>query len=140
MKIAIAADHAGFEYKEALKAYLEEKGYEVTDYGTNSPESTDYPDYAHPLATAVADGTYPFGVSVCGSGQGMCITTNKHAGVRAALVWNEEISALARQHNNANVLCLPSRFIDLDYAKKLLDIFLNTEFEGGRHQRRVGKI
>ncbi|MCB0835653.1 MAG: ribose 5-phosphate isomerase B [Bacteroidetes bacterium] len=140
MKIAIAADHAGFEYKEALKTYLEEKGYEVTDYGTNSPESTDYPDYAHPLATAVADGTYPFGVSVCGSGQGMCITTNKHAGVRAALVWNEEISALARQHNNANVLCLPSRFIDLDYAKKLLDIFLNTEFEGGRHQRRVGKI
>ncbi|MEZ4852075.1 MAG: ribose 5-phosphate isomerase B [Bacteroidia bacterium] len=140
MKIAIAADHAGFEYKEALKAYLEEKGYEVTDYGTHSPESTDYPDYAHPLATAVADGTYPFGVSVCGSGQGMCITTNKHAGVRAALVWNEEISALARQHNNANVLCLPSRFIDLDYAKKLLDIFLNTEFEGGRHQRRVGKI
>ena len=140
MKIAIAADNAGFEYKEALKTYLEEKGYEVTDYGTNSPESTDYPDYAHPLATAVADGTYPFGVSVCGSGQGMCITTNKHAGVRAALVWNEEISALARQHNNANVLCLPSRFIDLDYAKKLLDIFLNTEFEGGRHQRRVGKI
>ena len=140
MKIAIAADHAGFEYKEALKTYLEEKGYEVTDYGTHSPESTDYPDYAHPLATAVADGTYPFGVSVCGSGQGMCITTNKHAGVRAALVWNEEISALARQHNNANVLCLPSRFIDLDYAKKLLDIFLNTEFEGGRHQRRVGKI
>jgi ribose 5-phosphate isomerase B len=140
MKIAIAADHAGFEYKEELKSYLEEKGYEVTDYGTNSPESTDYPDYAHPLATAVADRTYPFGISVCGSGQGMCITTNKHAGVRAALVWNEEITALARQHNNANIVCVPARFIDLDYAKKLIDIFLETEFEGGRHERRVGKI
>ena len=140
MKIAIAADHAGFEYKEALSAYLKEKGFEVTDYGTNSPESTDYPDYAHPLATAVADGTYPFGISVCGSGQGMCMTTNKHAGVRAALVWNEEITSLARQHNNANVICVPARFIDLDYAKKLIDIFLSTEFEGGRHQRRVGKI
>ena len=140
MKIAIAADHAGFEYKEALKSYLESKGHEVTDYGTSSNESTDYPDYAHPLATAVADGTYPMGVSVCGSGQGMCMTTNKHAGVRAALVWNEEIASLARQHNNANVVCVPSRFIELDFAKKLIDIFLETEFEGGRHARRVGKI
>ncbi|MEZ4825043.1 MAG: ribose 5-phosphate isomerase B [Bacteroidia bacterium] len=138
--IGIAADHAGFLYKEILANYLLEKGYEVKDFGTHSLESSDYPDFAHPLSEAVSSGTLEKGVAVCGSGEGMCITANKHQGVRAALVWNEEVAALSRQHNDANILCLPSRFISIEKAKELVDIFFSTEFEGGRHSRRVSKI
>jgi ribose 5-phosphate isomerase B len=140
MKIGIASDHAGFAYKEALKDYLAIKGYEVEDFGAPSAESTDYADYAHPLAAAVNQGRLPRGVAICGSGEGVCMTANKHPNVRAGLVWNEEVAALIRQHNDANILCLPGRFVDLDTARNLLDIFLQTAFEGGRHARRVNKI
>ena len=140
MNIGIASDHAGFAYKEALKDHLITLGYEVEDFGAPSAESADYADYAHPLAAAVNQGRLPFGVAICGSGEGVCMTVNKHPKVRAGLVWNEEVAALIRQHNNANILCLPARFVDLDTARKLLDIFLQTEFEGGRHARRVNKI
>ncbi|MCB9235137.1 MAG: ribose 5-phosphate isomerase B [Bacteroidia bacterium] len=138
--IAIASDHAGFEYKEAIKLMLENEGYAVMDFGTNSTESCDYPDYAHPLAEVVAAGNPEMGIVVCGSGNGVCMTVNKHAGVRGALAWNEEITQLARQHNDANVLCLPARFISIDEARSLVQTFLNTPFEGGRHARRAHKI
>ncbi|MDX2248361.1 MAG: ribose 5-phosphate isomerase B [Bacteroidia bacterium] len=140
MKIGIASDHAGFAYKEILREYLREKGFEVQDFGTDSPESSDYPDFAHPLSEAVSDQNLEKGVAVCGSGEGMCITANKHPKVRAALVWNAEVAALSRQHNDANILCLPSRFISIEMAKELIDIFFATDFEGGRHARRVSKI
>lgn len=139
-RIAIGGDHAGFEYKQAIIEFLKEKGYEVGDFGPGSEDSVDYPDFAHPLATAVEKQTYTLGILICGSGNGVAITANKHAGVRAALCWNKELGALARQHNNANVLCLPSRFISLDEAKEIAETFLTTDFEGGRHERRVGKI
>ncbi|MFA0961912.1 ribose 5-phosphate isomerase B [Roseivirga sp. BDSF3-8] len=139
-RIAIGGDHAGFEYKEAIKSMLAEKGYEVGDFGPGSADSVDYPDFAHPLATAVEKGTYTLGVLICGSGNGVAITANKHAGVRAAICWNDELSALARQHNDANVISLPARFISLEEAKKITLTFLETDFEGGRHARRVGKI
>lgn len=138
--IGIAADHAGFAYKEIIREYLLDKGYEVKDFGTNSPESSDYPDFAHPLSEAVSNGELDKGVAVCGSGEGMCITANKHPKVRAALAWNTEVAALSREHNDANVLCLPSRFIDIDTARTIIDIFFSTAFEGGRHARRVNKI
>ena len=138
--IVIGCDHAGFEYKEAIKAMLQEKGWTVTDKGTYSQDSTDYPDYAHPVATMVHEGTAAAGVLICGSGNGVCMTANKHQGVRAALCWNEELAALARQHNNANVLCLPARFVDIALAKRMTETFLSTAFEGGRHQKRVGKM
>ena len=140
MKIAVGADHAGFEYKEAIKQFLTEKGYEVKDYGTHSLESTDYPDYAHPLAEAVSKGEQEYGILVCGSANGVAITANKHQGIRAAIAWQTEIAELARQHNNANVICLPARYISLENAKHYAITFLNTAFEGGRHQRRVDKI
>lgn len=140
MKVAVGADHAGFEYKEAVKQYLTEQGYEVKDYGTHSLESTDYPDYAHPLAEAVSKGEQEYGILVCGSANGVAITANKHQGIRAAIVWEKEIAELARQHNNANVLCLPARFISIENAKDYAITFLTTAFEGGRHQRRVDKI
>lgn len=139
-KIAIGGDHAGYEYKEKLRKYLEEKGYEVQDFGPYSAESTDYADFAHPLAGSVEDGTNDAGILICGSGNGVAITANKHQDVRAALCWNEELAALARQHNKANVLCLPSRFVSYELSKKMTDTFLTTEFEGGRHERRVNKI
>jgi len=139
-KITIGGDHAGFSYKAELIKHLESTGYEVKDFGTYSDESTDYADYAHPLATAVEGGEYEFGILVCGSGNGVCMTANKHQGIRAALVWNEELSALARQHNNANIICIPARFVSLEEAKKMVDTFLSTDFEGGRHERRVDKI
>ncbi|MGB3181469.1 MAG: ribose 5-phosphate isomerase B [Cyclobacteriaceae bacterium] len=139
-RIAIGGDHAGYEYKQTIKAMLEEKGFEVGDFGPPSADSVDYPDFAHPLSTAVEKGTYHQGILICGSGNGVAITANKHKGIRAALCWNEELSALSRQHNNANVLCIPSRFISLEDAEKIATTFLNTEFEGGRHERRVGKI
>lgn len=139
-KIAVGADHAGFELKNHLKGILEAKGFEVQDKGTNSADSVDYPDFAHAVALAVQDGDADMGMLVCGSGNGVCITANKHHGVRAALAWNPEIGALAKQHNNANVLCLPARFIPVQEAEAILDAWLNATFEGGRHQKRVEKI
>jgi ribose 5-phosphate isomerase B len=139
-KIAIGADHAGFEYKELLKKWLEKNGYPVKDFGTYNTESADYPDFAHPVASSVEKNEVDLGVLVCGSANGVAITANKHQGVRAALCWNEELASLARQHNNANVLCLPARFVDVALAEKILDRFLHSSFEGGRHERRVNKI
>lgn len=139
-KIAIGADHAGFPYKQPITEWLEANGYEVTDYGTYSAESADYPDFAHPVASAVENGEFEQGVLLCGSGQGVCITANKHQGIRAALVWQAELAALSRKHNNANIICLPVRFIELDVALACVATFLDTEFEGGRHQNRVNKI
>lgn len=140
IKFGIAADHAGYELKEALKKYLSEKGYEAVDFGTNSTESMDYPDVAHPLAEALENGEFGFGIAICGSGNGISMTLNKHQKVRAALCWNTELAALARQHNNANVLSLPARFISTDEAKAIVDSYLQASFEGGRHERRVQKI
>lgn len=126
--------------KEFLVGYLGAQGYEVLDFGTDSPESVDYPDFAHPLAEAVESGELPLGVALCGTGEGMAMTLNKHQGIRAGLAWAPEIGALIRQHNNANVLVLPARFITNDEAVNILDTFLATEFEGGRHQRRIDKM
>lgn len=138
--IGIASDHAGFEMKEHLKAFLGKKGLEIKDFGTYSAESMDYPDVAHPLAESVEKGEVEFGIALCGSGNGISMTLNKHQGVRAALCWNEELAALARQHNNANVLSLPARFISVAEAEKIVDAYMAASFEGGRHQRRVEKI
>lgn len=138
--IGIGSDHAGYAYKGALKSYLEGQGFTVRDFGTHSDASTDYPDHVHPLAQAVDSGELSRAILVCGSGNGVCMTANKYPGVRAALVWDPDIAALARQHNNANILCLPERFVSEAEALNYADIFLSTEFEGGRHQRRVSKI
>ena len=138
--IGMACDHAGYELKEILKAYLQELGYAVKDFGTNSPESMDYPDTAHPLANALEANEVDFGVAMCGSGNGIQMTLNKHQGVRAALCWDVELASLAKQHNNANILVLPARFIPTEKAKEIVDAYLAAEFEGGRHQRRVEKI
>jgi len=139
-KIAIGADHAGFEYKEILKNYIEELGYTVTDFGTHDSQSVDYPDFAHPVAEAVETKVEGAGVLICGSANGVAITANKHQGIRAALCWTSEIAALARQHNNANVVCVPARFVTAEEAKEIVKTFLDTEFEGGRHGNRVDKI
>lgn len=139
-KIAIGGDHAGFKYKERLKDWLTKNGYAFKDFGTYNEESTDYPDFAHPVSSAVESKEFEFGILVCGSANGVAITANKHQGIRAAICWNEELACLARQHNNANVVCIPERFIDFDTAVKIVDRFLNTSFEGGRHERRVNKI
>lgn len=138
--IAIGCDHAGFDYKEAIKAHLEGLGYEVRDFGTYSLDSVDYPDFVHPLAQAVNDGTISSGILVCGSGNGVCMTANKYPNVRAALAWEDDLAVLARSHNNANVLCLPQRFVDQEAAIRMADLFISSDFEGGRHQRRVSKI
>ena len=138
--LGIASDHAGFEMKEELRKFLKEKGYEVKDFGTHSPESMDYPDVAHPLAESIEKGEVSQGIALCGSGNGISMTLNKHQGIRAALCWNEELAALARQHNDANVLSLPARFISVDLAKRIVEKFLESSFEGGRHLRRVNKI
>ena len=140
LPIAIGADHAGFEYKEAIKRWLGEQGFTLEDKGTYSLDSTDYPDYAHPVASLVEEGKAGVGILICGSANGVAITANKHQGIRAALCWNSDVAALARQHNSANVICIPARFVSLDEAKKMVEIFLGTEFEGGRHQNRVDKI
>ena len=139
-KIGIANDHAGFHMKEFLVGELKKQGYEIVDFGCNSSESCDYPDYAHPLAEAIESGKLSRGISLCGSGNGIAITLNKHQGIRAAICWNEEIGTLARTHNNANVCSLPARFIDNDLALRIVNIFLTTGFDGGRHQRRIDKI
>ncbi len=136
----MACDHAGYELKEYLKDLLAKRGYTIRDFGTNSPESMDYPDTAHPLASAVENGDVDFGISMCGSGNGITMTLNKHQGVRAALCWQPEIAALARQHNNANILSMPARFISQEEAVAILDAYLDATFEGGRHQKRIDKI
>lgn len=138
--LGIAADHAGYELKNTLIEYLQELGYEVKDFGTHSSESMDYPDVAHPLAEEVESGKLEKGIAICGSGNGISMTLNKHQGIRAALCWNTELAALARQHNDANIVSLPARFIDTDTAKAIVKTYLESDFEGGRHQRRVEKI
>ena len=138
--IAIGSDHAGYDYKEDLISFLEGKGLLFKDFGTHSKDSVDYPDFAHPVAKAVEDGEASFGVLICGSANGVAITANKHQGVRAAICWGEELAQLAREHNNANVLCIPARFVREGDAEKMLNIFINTAFEGGRHENRVNKI
>ncbi|UEG53001.1 ribose 5-phosphate isomerase B [Mucilaginibacter daejeonensis] len=138
LKIALGADHAGFNYKQALLEWL--PNATVKDFGTYSPESTDYPDFAHPVASAVESGEFDLGILICGSANGVAITANKHQGIRAAICWQPELASLARKHNNANIVCIPERFISLDDAKKIVETFMTTEFEGGRHATRVGKI
>lgn len=139
MKVNIASDHAGYELKEKIKQHFSAQ-FEWNDFGTNSTESVDYPDFAHPLAEAVAANENAIGILICGTGNGVAITANKHANVRAALAWNVEIAKLARQHNNANVLVMPARFIDAETAFDIVNAFFNTPFEGGRHTKRVEKI
>ena len=140
MKLVLGSDHAGFAQKEFLRAWLGVQGHEVQDFGTYSADSMDYPDVAHPLATAVEAGVAPLGILLCGSANGVCITANKHAGVRAAIAWLPELAALARQHNDANVLCVPARYVSNEQALEIVSLFLSTAFEGGRHQNRVSKI
>lgn len=139
-KVAFASDHAGFRLKERMKAYMKEKGYDVEDFGTFNEESCDYPDYAHPAALAVEKGDCAFGIAMCGTGNGITMTLNKHQGIRAAICWQPEIAALAKQHNNANILSLPARFISEEEAIRIVDAYLKAEYEGGRHQRRIDKI
>ena len=140
MSIGVACDHAGYELKTKVIKYLESKGCVVHDFGTDSAESVDYPDYAHKLASAVESGSCQFGIAICGSGNGVNMTVNHHRKVRGALCWIPEIAALARQHNDANIISLPARFIEASIALQMVDVFLSTDFEGGRHQRRVEKI
>lgn len=140
MKISIGNDHAGPEYKKAIVEMLEASGNFVKNYGTDSFDSVDYPDYGHPVANDVVNGNADFGIVICGSGNGINMTVNKHNGIRAALCWTKEIASLARQHNNANILSIPARFTSIEQAVEMVSIFLITEFEGGRHQNRVNKI
>lgn len=138
LSIAIGSDHAGFEYKELLRDFLSSS--KIKDFGAYNSDSADYPDFAHPVAYSVESGEFEFGILVCGSANGVAITANKHQGIRAAICWTEEIAELARKHNNANVLCIPARFVSQDLAKAITKKFLTTEFEGGRHANRVDKI
>lgn len=139
-QIAIGCDHAGYPYKEAIKELLAERGITVKDFGTDSPDSVDYPDFVHPVAEAVEKGDVEVGIIMCGSGNGAAMTANKHQGVRAALCWNPELATLGREHNNANVLSIPVRFVSEDIALQMVRAFLDADFEGGRHARRVNKI
>ncbi|MBQ3259518.1 MAG: RpiB/LacA/LacB family sugar-phosphate isomerase [Alistipes sp.] len=138
--VGFACDHAAYDMKEFLVGYMSAKGYEVIDFGCHSEERCDYADFAHPLASAVEDGSVAFGIALCGSGEGMAMTLNKHKGVRAGLAWRKEIAELVKQHNNANVLVLPARFITNDEAVELVDAYLDAEFEGGRHEQRIAKM
>lgn len=140
LPVAIGGDHAGFAYKEEVISYLEGKGVQVKDFGTDSPDSVDYPDFAHPVASAVESGAFAFGILICGSANGVAITANKHQGIRAAICWGDELARLARSHNNANILCIPAKFVDTATAEEMVDIFAETAFEGGRHENRVNKI
>jgi ribose 5-phosphate isomerase B len=140
IKIAIGGDHAGYDYKEDLVKSLIEAGYEVKDFGPDSNASVDYADYVHPLSSAVESGEFTYGIVICGSGNGVAITANKHQGIRAALCWNDELAALGRSHNDANILAIPARFVTFELAEKMAITFLTTEFEGGRHKTRVDKI
>jgi ribose 5-phosphate isomerase B len=138
--IAIGSDHAGFDYKEQLISFLEGKSLHFKDFGTHTKDSVDYPDFAHPVATAVEKGEAAFGILLCGTANGVAITANKHQSVRAAICWGEEITKLVRQHNDANIICIPSRFVREGDAERMVQIFINTAFEGGRHKNRVEKI
>lgn len=138
--IAVGSDHAGFNYKEDLISFLEGKGLSFKDFGTHSKDSVDYPDFAHPVASSVEDGKAAFGILICGSANGVAITANKHQGIRAAICWGEELAQLARAHNNANIICIPARFVREGDVEKMVGIFMTTDFEGGRHLRRVEKI
>ncbi|MBS3738283.1 ribose 5-phosphate isomerase B [Mesohalobacter halotolerans] len=140
MQISIGNDHAGTSYKHAIVQHLKDNGHDVNNHGTDKEDSVDYPDFIHPVAKDVENQSAQFGIIVCGSGNGANMTANKHQGIRSALCWNNEIVALARQHNNANILSIPARFVSLQQAIKFVDIFLDTPFDGGRHQRRVEKI
>lgn len=140
MKVAFGGDHAGVEYKARLIEILNNQGHETKDFGSYNEDSVDYPDFAHPLSTAVQNGEYNLGVLICGSGNGVAMTANKHAGIRAALCWNTELASLSKQHNNANVICVPARFVDYELAEKMVTTFVSAQFEGGRHERRVDKI
>ncbi|MGI5846469.1 MAG: ribose 5-phosphate isomerase B [Candidatus Cryptobacteroides sp.] len=140
MKIGMASDHAGFEYKSKLITLLRKKGFEVVDFGTDSPESCDYPDYAHPLASAVEQGQVDCGIALCGTGNGMAITLNKHRGIRAGLCWNSEVARLIRAHNDGNILVMPARFISYAMVTRIVNTWFSTSFDGGRHQRRINKI
>ena len=139
-KIGFACDHAGFEYKEKIKVLLEEQGYETTDFGCYSTESVDYPDYIHPVSLEVKEKKAQIGIIICGSGNGAAMTANKHKGVRAAVCWSEEIAELARQHNDANIISIPSRFLSEEEIINIVEAFIKTDFEGGRHKRRIDKI
>jgi ribose 5-phosphate isomerase B len=138
--IAIGSDHAGYDYKERIISYLEGKGLAFTDFGTHSADSVDYPDFAHPVATAVEKAEAAFGILICGSANGVAITANKHQGIRAAICWGEELAQLSRAHNNANIICLPARFVREGDAEKMVQLFMTTTFEAGRHKNRVDKI
>ena len=140
MKISIGNDHAGVEYKKHIVEYLNEENIEVENYGTDSEESVDYPDFAHPVSKDISDRESDLGILICGSGNGVCMTANKYKNVRAALCWNKELSQLGRTHNDANIVCIPARFITKEEAIEIVKTFVNEEFEGGRHQRRVKKI
>ena len=140
MNIVIGGDHAGFEYKQHLINILESQGHTVKDFGAFGLDSVDYPDFAHPVAKAVEDEESKFGILICGSANGVAITANKHEGIRAAICWQNELAALARQHNDANIVCIPARFISLEEAERIVQTFLNTAFEGGRHEARISKI
>ena len=141
LRIGLCSDHAGYEMKQVILEHLKAKNpAELKDFGCYSPESCDYPDYAHPMATAIEKGEFDYGISICGTGNGISMVLNKHQGIRAALCWNEEIAILARRHNNANVISLPARFITEEQALAMIDAFITTGFEGGRHQRRIDKI
>lgn len=140
MKIALGSDHAGVEYKKAIREHLQEKGIETVDFGPFTTDAVDYPDYIHPVARAVEDGAVERGITLCGSGNGAAMTANKHRGIRAALCWTPELAALARRHNDANILDIPARFVSLCQALEMVDVFLNEPFEGGRHQKRIEKI
>ncbi len=138
--IAIGADHAGFEYKRDLIIWLKEKGYQVSDKGTFDNSSVDYPDYAHPVAEMVEKGEAAFGILMCGSANGVCMTANKHQGIRAGLAYQSDVASLIRQHNDANIICMPARFVAFSQVTHMVEIFISTAFEGGRHQSRVNKI
>ena len=140
LRIALGGDHAGFTYKRAILSTLSAQGYASTDMGPFSEDSVDYPDFVHPLAKAIEQGESDLGILICGSGNGVAMTANKHQGIRAALCWTEEVAQLARQHNNANVICIPARFVSTAVAEQMVHMFLDTAFEGGRHEKRVGKI
>jgi ribose 5-phosphate isomerase B len=140
LPVAIGSDHAGFEYKEAIKKWLQEQGYTVKDFGTHSLSSVDYPDFAHPVASSVENRETAWGILFCGSANGVAITANKHQGIRAGLCWENDIARLVRLHNNANIICIPARFVALALAQEMIETFMSTTFEGGRHATRIGKI
>lgn len=140
LPVAIGSDHAGFAYKTELIAWLQQKGFQVKDFGTHSTDSVDYPDFAHPTAASVEKGEAAFGILLCGSANGVCMTANKHAGIRAGLAFMPDVARVIRQHNDANIICIPARFVALSLAQEMIDIFTSTAFEGGRHQTRINKI